>query len=317
MEKKVLLIGGGGTIGTAVANELLKKGCYVDIMCLENIKSTDEKLRYIKTNVTSEYLRGFLVDKYYDAVMNFIHFPDPEDYLEMHKVIAPKTGHEIVVSSIRALGDAQHPITSSAPTLLDLYERGEFPDEAFIKRDTYSVCKAILERYFNHCTRYKNWTIVRPMITTSDKRFDIVQYTFDEPVTYAKEGKTMYIPDHVKNNYAGVEWAGNAGKMIANIMFNERCMGKTYMLSTGHRHTWGDIADIYTELLGLNVEWMPKDEYWAKFKGWKWPLEYDRGYNREVDPTEMLQDTGLTLDDFKSMKEGIREELIKAKAIKE
>ena len=147
MEKKVLIIGGGGTIGTAVANELLGMGCHVDIMCLENLKSENENLRYIQTSVSPEYLRGFLADKYYDAVMNLIHYPDPEDYLEMHKVIAPKTGHEIVVSSIRALGDAQHPITSSAPTLLDLYDRGEFPDEEFIKKDTYSVSKGIIERY--------------------------------------------------------------------------------------------------------------------------------------------------------------------------
>lgn len=316
MEKKVLIIGGGGTIGSAVANELLGMGCHVDIMCLEDLKSENENLRYIQTSVNAEYLRGFLADKFYDAIMNLIHYPDPEDYLEMHKVIAPKTAHEIVVSSIRALGDAQHPITSSAPTLLDLYDRGEFPDEDFIRRDTYSVSKGIIERYFNFATRYKNWTIVRPMITTSDKRFDIVQYTFDEPITWAKEGKTMYIADHVKNNYAGVEWAGNTGKIVANLMFKEKAMGKTFMLSTGHRLTWSDIADIYTELLGLKVEWMDKDEYWAKYSWYRWPLQYDRAYNREVDPTEMLEVTGLKPEDFKTMKEGIEIELRKVGAIK-
>lgn len=311
MKKKVLLIGGGGTIGTAVAEELLKKGCCVDIMCLENHVSDNENLRYIKTAVTAEYLRGFLVDKYYDAVMNLIHFPDPEDYLAMHKVIAPKTGHEIVVSSIRALGDAQHPITSSAPTLLDLYERGDFPDEEFIKRDTYSMSKGVIERYFKFATRYKNWTIIRPMITTSDKRLDIVQYTFDEPVSWARENKTMYIPNIVRDNYAGVEWAGNAGKMVANIMFNEKAMCKTVMLSTGHRLTWGDVANIYTELLGLKVEWLDSDEYKAKLGMYKWPLKYDRGYNREVDPQEMLDITGLKPEDFKTLKEGITIELKK------
>ncbi len=317
MEKKVLIIGGGGTIGTAVAEELLANGCCVDIMCLENLKSDNEKLRYIKTPVTAEYLRGFLADKYYDAVMNLIHFPDPEDYLELHKVIAPKTGHEIVVSSIRALGDAQHPITSSAPTIPDLYERGEFPDADFVKRDTYSMSKAIIERYFNFATRYKNWTIVRPMITTSDKRLDIVQYTFDEPLKWAKEGKTMYISDIVKDKYAGVEWAGNTGKIVANIMFNEKCMGKTYMLSTGHRLTWGDIAQIYTDLLGLKVEWIDDKEYFERFGWYKYPLKHDRCYNREVDPTEMLEATGLKPEDFKTMREGIELELRKLGAIKD
>lgn len=317
MEKKVLIIGGGGTIGTAVAEELLKNGCSVDIMCLENLKSNNEKLKYITTPVNTEYLRGYLSDKYYDAIMNLIHFPDPEDYIEMHKVIAPKTGHEIVISSIRALGDAQHPITSSAPTILDLYERGEFPDEEFVKRDTYSMSKCVIERYFNHATRYKNWTIVRPMITTSNKRFDIVQYTFDEPVRWAREGRTMYIASHVKDNYAGVEWAGNSAKIIANIMFNPNCMRKTYMLSTGHRLTWGDIANIYTELLGLKVEWLNPDEYKSRFGLYRFPLKYDRAYNREVDPSQMLNDLGLRPEDFKTMKEGIEIELGKFGAIKQ
>ncbi len=316
MEKKVLIIGGGGTIGTAVAEELLKMGCYVDIICLENIKSNDEKLRYITTNVNAEYLRGFLTDKYYDSILNLIHYPAPEDYLEMHKVIAPKTAHEIVVSSIRAIGDAQHPITASAPTLLDLYERGEFTDEEYVKNDEYSITKAEIERYFNFATRNKNWTIVRPMITTSDKRFDIVQYTYDEPVKYAREGKTMYIASHVKDNYAGVEWAGNSAKIIANIMFNPKTFGKTYMLSTGHRLTWGDIANIYTEFLGLKVEWMDPEEYKSKFGFYRFPIRYDRAYNREVDPTEMMQDLGLTQADFKTMKEGIEIELKKFGAIK-
>ncbi len=316
MEKKVLLIGGGGTIGTAVARELLDMGCHVDIMCLEDNESNDSKLRYIKTAVNAEYLRGFLEDKYYDAVMNLIHYPKAADYLEMHKVITDKTDHEIVVSSIRALGDAQHPITSSAPTLLDLYERGEFTDEEYVKNDEYSITKAEIERYFNLATRKKNWTIVRPMITTSDKRFDIVQYTFDEPLKYAREGKTMYIASHVKDNYAGVEWAGNSAKIVANIMFNPVSFGKTYMLSTGHRLTWGDVADIYKEFLGLNVEWIDPEEYKSKFGFYRFPIRYDRAYNREVDPAEVMNDLGLTQADFKTLKEGIEIELRRAGAIK-
>lgn len=315
MEKKVLLIGGGGTIGTYIAKELLEMGHRVDIICLEDYESKNEKLRYIKANVSADYLRGFLADKYYDAIANLLHYNVPEDYIEVHTILAPKTDHEIFFSSIRALGDAQHPITETAPTILDLYERGEFADEAFVKRDRYSMSKARCERYLRQVSSYKNWTIVRPMINTSDKRLDIVQYTFDEPIQYAKEGKTMYIADHVKDKIAGLEWAGNTGKMIAHLMFKEHCMGKTYMLTTGHRMTWGEVANIYTELLGLKVEWLPRDEYWEKFGDYKFPLEYDRAYNREADPTLIIKDTGLTFDDFTPFKEGVKIELTKLGAL--
>lgn len=43
-------------------------------------------------------------------------------------------------------------------------------------------------------------------------------------------------------------------------------MGQTYMLYTGHRMTWENIANIYSELIGLKVEWVPVGEYTAKRK---------------------------------------------------
>ena len=315
MEKKVLLIGGGGTIGTYIAKELLNMGHSVDIMCLEDYESDNERLRYIKTNVTLEYLRGFLEDKHYDAIANLLHYNVPEDYIAAHAIIAPKTDHEIFFSSIRALGDAQHPITETAPTILDLYESGKFTDEAFVKKDRYSMSKARCERYLKQVSSYKNWTIVRPMINTSDKRLDIVQYTFDEPIQYAKEGKTMYIAEHVRNKIAGLEWAGNTGKMIANLMFKEECMGKTYMLTTGHRMTWEYVSSIYTKLLGLKVEWLPREEYLEKFGLFRFPLEYDRAYDRDADPAAILEATGLKPEEFTPFEEGVKSELIKLGAI--
>ena len=74
--------------------------------------------------------------------------------------------------------------------------------EAFVQRDRYSMSKARCERYLRQVSSYKNWTIVRPMINTSDKRLDIVQYTFDEPIQYAKAVKVMYIADNVKDKIA-------------------------------------------------------------------------------------------------------------------
>ena len=64
----------------------------------------------------------------------------------------------------------------------------------------------------------KNWTIVRPMINTSDKRFDIVTNTFHKVIEYAKEGKEMPVPEYCRWNVAGLEWAGNTGKMVAGFI---------------------------------------------------------------------------------------------------
>ena len=315
MDKKVLLIGGGGTIGTYVAKELLEMGCSVDIICLEDYTSDNEKLRYFKAEVTLDYLKGFLADKYYNGILDLLHHRVPEDYIAFHMEIAPKTDHEIFFSSIRAIGDAQHPITEGAPRILDLIESGDFTDPDFIARDAYSLSKARCERYLKYVSKYQNWTIIRPMINTSDKRFDIEIDTFQDPIEFAKRGEVMYQPENCKDKIAGLEWAGNTGKMIANLMFKEHCMGQTYMLSTGHRMTWEDVAKVYTKLIGLKVEWVPVEEYKIKRNKGGWGIMYDRNYDRAVDNSKILQATGLTADDFTPFEEGIRQELKKVGAI--
>ncbi len=313
--KKILLIGGGGTIGTYVAKEMLEKGWSVDILCMEDTKSDHENLQYIQAKVTLDYLKAFLADRYYDAILNLLHHPVPEEYIAYHMVIAPKTDHEIFTSSIRAVGDAQHPLTETAPTLLDLVESGALVNPDFVREDDYSLPKARCERYLRQVSKYKNWTIVRPMISSSDKRLDLIQHTWHRIIEYAKEGKTLYVPEACRKNIAGLEWAGNTGRLIANLVGKPECMGNTYFLSTGHRLTWEDVAQVYVDLLGLKVEWIGLEEYEEMYNITGYALRYDRCYSRDVDNSAVLAATGLKKEELTPFKEGIRQELLKLGAI--
>ena len=319
MKKKVLLIGGGGTIGTYVAKEMLEKGHMVDIICLENYVSDNENLRYINESVTYEFLEDLISKNHYDGIMNLIHYNSPEEYIKVHELLAKNTEHVIVVSSIRAIGNEQHPITETAPLIYDLLKDEEYKNKYFnnkygdflINKEFYSLTKALIEEYMHNVDTLKNWTIVRPMINTSDKRFDIVTNTFHKVIDYAKEGKEMPVPEYCRWNVAGLEWAGNTGKMVANIFFNDKCKGQTYNLSTAHRMTWDDVANIYTSLLGVKFNWIPNE----KFEDWSVPIIYDRGYNRDLDNTKLLNDTGLKQEDFVAFADGVKLELEKVGAI--
>lgn len=140
LTETAIYTGGGGTIGTYVAKELLEMGCSVDIICLEDYTSDNEKLRYFKSNITLDFLKGFLADKHYNGILDLLHHRVPEDYIDFHMVMAPKTDHEIFFSSIRALGDAQHPITETAPTILDLVDTGDLPMKALLKT-MHTLCQ--------------------------------------------------------------------------------------------------------------------------------------------------------------------------------
>ena len=67
--KSVLLIGGGGTLGTYTAKTLLDQGCRVDIICLEERTSDRDGLRFYKAEADTGFLKGFLKDKTYDGIV--------------------------------------------------------------------------------------------------------------------------------------------------------------------------------------------------------------------------------------------------------
>lgn len=55
--KRVLLIAGGGTLGTATAEELLAMGCRVDIICPEEKVSHHPALTFTQAMVSEELLQ--------------------------------------------------------------------------------------------------------------------------------------------------------------------------------------------------------------------------------------------------------------------
>lgn len=302
--KKVLLIAGGGTLGRYTAKELLSKDCEVDVICLEDYTSDNSKLCYYKANADLNYLTEFLKDKYYDGIVNFIHYISVDDYKPVHKLLCNKTDQLIFLSSYRVYGDLQHPITESAPMLADVVK----DDEKFLKTENYALPKARCEKFLREESGTKNWTVVRPVISFSDKRFDLVTVSGHEIIDAAKSGKTVILPEAAKNLTAGLDWAGNSGKLIANLLFKKECFGEAYTVSSGQNLTWGEVADIYTRLTGVNFRWTDTEEYVSTGHG-GYILNYDRLYDRAVDNTKILKATGLKKDDFTSVEEGIKIEL--------
>lgn len=301
--KKVLLIAGGGTLGTYTAKELLNKGCAVDVICLEDYTSNNPKLCYHKAKADLNYLTEFLKDKYYDGIVNFIHYYFPEMYKPVHKLLTSKTDQLIFLSSYRVYAESKQPLTEEAPFLADVVE-----DEEFLKSEDYAVPKAICEKFLREESGTENWTVVRPVISFSDKRFDLVTVSGHEIIDAARSGKTVILPEAAKKLTAGLDWAGNSGKLIANLLFKKECLGEAYTVSSGQNLTWGEVADIYTRLTGVNFRWADTEEYVSTGHGGN-GLFYDRLYDRAVDNTKILKATGFKNEDFTSIEDGIKIEL--------
>ena len=102
-DKRVLLIAGGGTLGTYVSEELLRLGAFVDVICPEEKISNNERLVFHQSLATEELLRELFSEKHYDGIVNFIHYKKVEDYKKIHPLLISNTDHLIFLSSYRVL----------------------------------------------------------------------------------------------------------------------------------------------------------------------------------------------------------------------
>ncbi len=304
MKKKMLLIAGGGTLGRYTAQQLTADGCEADILCLED-HAPRSGVQFIRMDATADALARFLQDRYYDGIVNFIHYTSVDAYRPVHALLSQKTDHLVFLSSYRVYADLQHPITEEAPLLLDTVD-----DDEFVRTEGYAVPKTQNERFIRTDSGTDNWTIVRPVISFSDLRLDIVTRSGHEVVTRTRAGQEILLPRAARGLTAGLDWAGNSGKLIARLLQNPAACGETYTVSSAQNRTWGEVASYYTECIGARFAWVDTADYLHDqgLDEMPYGLKYDRLYDRAIDNRKVLDAAGCTAADFTSIRDGIRME---------
>jgi len=305
---KVLLVAGGGTLGTYVTEEMISRGVHVDVICLEDYESSN-MVTYYKEKVTYEYISEFLEGKQYAAIVDFLHYVEINDYEKVYNLYSEHTKHIVLLSSYRVYADEEHPIVEESPTWFDVDA-----DKEFLETEDYALPKLRCEAFLKSCPR-KNWTIVRPVISFSDKRFDLFMYSGSTIISKVQNKEKIILPRDIRNIVAGVDWAGNSGKLIAKLLMNEKAMGETFTISSAPNITWGELADIYHEVLGADIEWGSMDDfikYGPDMRWNRWGLKYDRLLERSVDASKVMNATGTKKEDFKPIKEALIYEVQKS-----
>ncbi|MBO5958946.1 MAG: hypothetical protein J6Q65_02370, partial [Lentisphaeria bacterium] len=189
------------------------------------------------------------------------------------------------------------------------------PDLQFRHSDDYSVYKARGEHFVRQSSR-KNWSIIRPAITYSRMRYQLVTLEMINTVLRAKAGKKVILPEQAKDVPATMTWAGDVANMIAHILFNGKAVGEDYSVSTAEHRTWGEIADYYKDLCGLNAVWVDKEDYlkiitpnpYLRFHA-RWQLEFDRLQPRIMDNRKILDLCGLKQSDLMPLYDGLKYEI--------
>ena len=310
MSKSVLVLGGTGALGSYLVPELINAGHRVHVISLDDVQSGNPCLIYEKNNAMDNfYIKKVLEKGKYDAIVDYMGY-GTQHFKMRHRMMLDNTNQYLFLSSYRVYADAKGLLTEETPRLLDVLD--QLNDPIFAKSDDYSLSKARQEDMLTSSGLH-NYTIVRPAITFSSHKFQLNVMEANSFINRAFDHKTVVLPEGVMDIQGTLNWSRDIGKAMARLVLNDRALGETYTLATGEHHTWREFADMYSEILGMKYVTCDDETFLQIFdenREWaRWRLYYDREFNRAIDNSKLLRDTGLTQNDFTPIKEALKIEL--------
>lgn len=294
---KVLLLGGTGAIGENLGEVLNKKG-YMVYVTSRKYRKNAENVHYIQGNAKdTAFLKKLLNEYKVDIIFDFM----------LYTVEQFQGRYELLLSSCK-----QYFFVSSQRVYADVYNSKEELDEHCLrkvdsidekwKKDNYGYVKG-LEENILFGSIYKNWTIVRMSITFSKNRFQFGPLdNFD--VVRAIRSQCSGIPDTLVNTYTTLTYGVDAANLLEMLILHENAYSEVFNISSKEFYTWGEVADIYKEVFGMNYKIISEKEYLIATNTKNMML--DRSLDRKIDTSKFWK---VVKGNYTchSLKEGLRE----------
>lgn len=298
---KILLLGGTGALGTYLVEELVPQGHDIYITSRSAHNNTKD-VNYIVGNARDiRFLQDILRTRW-DCIVDFMIWPS-EVFRDVYKNLLNSCGHYIFTSSYRVYANAGRvPLTEDKPLLLDTTT-----DQEYLKTDEYALAKARSEKIlFN--SDCENFTIIRPAITFSKFRFQIGTHEAGTILPCTLAQRPLLLPEEMLRKECAVSWAGDVAKMIKPLLLNIDAYRNIFNVANAERHTWGEIASYYHEIIGTKLKFTDLDTY-IKVMGGQYQIKYDRMFDRVIDNTKVLKFSGLKNSDLTPIRKALEFEL--------
>ncbi len=312
--KKVLLLGGTGTIGQYIT-EICKNDGDVEVFVTSRNNHIQEgNIHYIKGNAHDDlFLETLCNEVQYDAIIDFMSYKTEEFKGRVEKLLS-YTKHYIFISSSRVYGDSHgQPICEDNKRLLEVSQ-----DKKYLATDEYALTKARQEDVLKK-SNYRNWTIVRPYITFGKDRLQLGIYEKEQWLYRALQGKPIVFPKDIEGKFTTL----TPNKEVAMFLYNligRGAEGEIYHVTSGKSLKWSTVLNVYLhaikETTGRKVEVVFSSRPVIQ-EGSRYQYYYDRCYDRFFDNTKaqsIYYNQNLIVE--KELEESVRDFIMQSKKFK-
>ena len=299
--KKILVLGGTGAMGRHLVELLADRGDKVTVTTRSSRKSTSN-IEYIQGNARDESFLYPLLDRQWDAVIDFMIYTTPTFKQRIDKLLA-STAQYIFLSSARVYADSQTPIVeATTPRLLDSSN-----DSAFLATDEYSLAKDRQENVLEQSGQ-KNWTIIRPYITYSEQRLQLGILEKESWLYRATKGRTIVFSSDIAHKLTTLTYGYDVAEAMAALIGEKEALAEAYHITQGKAYHWHNILDIYLNILEKKLGKRPQVlmldmEKFSRCKQAEYQIKYDRLFNRAFDNTKISE--FVDLEGFEQLEQGL------------
>jgi len=297
----VLMLGGTGAMGVHLAELLVneERSVYVTTRSPRNSQS---KINYIQGNAQDDIFLNEVLSQRWDVIVDFMVYTTEIFKSRINSLLAA-TGQYIYISSARVYANSKTPITEDSPRLLDVSL-----DKEFLSTDEYSLSKARQENLLFE-SELKNWTIIRPYITYSEKRLQLGVLEKEAWLYRALQKRPIAFSSDINSKITTLTYGLDVAKAISAIIGEESALGEAFHITSPKPIYWNEILDVYIDVLNSHLGTPPEVvlQSLEDFNSWhpaKYQVEYDRLYDRQFDNSKIDKyiDTSQFVDSATGLK---------------
>lgn len=272
--KKILVIGGTGTMGRPLVDALYNEGYDMTVVCRKEIIDDRTSIKYLYGNAKDLRFIGKVLENKYDVIVDFCWYSYKEFFANYNSLLE-NTNQYVCLSSAAVYADIPTPKDELSPR----YMETDPPEEGTAKYGWYCYEKARIEDVLIN-SRYRNWTIVRPGTTMNSNHFGWGHNWNADWALRIMQGKKVVIPVDMLQYKFSLSYGGHVVAMMLALIDNEKAIGEIYNVNSPEVYSWGELLNLYKDIFskyGLKIRTKnvysreliekngnPAVEYWYK-----------------------------------------------------